>query len=26
MHCGGLEQPCLHMPPVQEVLHKERCL
>lgn len=23
MYCGGLEQPCLHMPPVQEILHKE---
>jgi predicted sulfurtransferase len=25
MHCGGLEQPCLHMPPVQEILHQESC-
>jgi predicted sulfurtransferase len=26
MYCGGLEQPCLHMPPVQEILNKEPCL
>jgi predicted sulfurtransferase len=26
MYCGGLEQPCVHMPPVQEILNKEPCL
>jgi predicted sulfurtransferase len=25
MYCGGLEQPCVHVPPVQEILHKEPC-
>jgi predicted sulfurtransferase len=26
IYCGGLEQPCLHMPPVREILHNEQCL